>query len=280
MKKIFIAFLICLSMTAFSLDQKTHASNLTVISIPKSGSHLLFKAIHLISGLKPGWVGVELIDKYPYIPGITYPCKHFNQPLIELEKDLKNKSLKKILLVRDLRDITVSQTLNTASCEINNWLNSKEESLLSSRSFSDKMMYYISQNPNRSTSLIKMNKQVKLYNSLVNRYLRKNVLLVRFENLIGPQGGGSQVAQKKEIKKIADFIGVDLSSSQVEKIANQLYGTTEILFGIKENDQNSLEQAIFFKTSQIGCWKTFFNIHVHDKFNSELEKINKELGYF
>ena len=191
MKKIFIFFLLVFTTTLFSQNPKPKASNLTVVSIPKSGSHLLFKAIYLISGLKPGWVGVELMDKYPYIPGITYPCKHFNQPQIELEKDLKNKSLKKILLVRDLRDIAVSQTLNTAATEINSWLNSNEEKLLSSRTFSSKIMYYITQNPNRSTSLIKMNKQIKLYNSLTNRLIRKNVLLVRFENLVGPQGGGT-----------------------------------------------------------------------------------------
>lgn len=52
------------------------------------------------------------------------------------------------------------------------------------------------------------------------------VLTVRYEDLVGEQGGGSAEHQFETIGKIFNFIGVSLSDGQVAGIANSLYGGT------------------------------------------------------
>lgn len=52
----------------------------------------------------------------------------------------------------------------------------------------------------------------------------KDVLVVRFENLVGLQGGGSDLAQLVEIEKVSQWIGVQEANCKL--IANQLFGGT------------------------------------------------------
>lgn len=52
------------------------------------------------------------------------------------------------------------------------------------------------------------------------------VLTVRYEDLVGDQGGGSQETQIETIGKIFSFIGMSLSEMQIEEIAGSLYGGT------------------------------------------------------
>jgi len=64
---------------------------------------------------------------------------------------------------------------------------------------------------------------------------------VKFENLVGSKGGGSDAAQLLELKKIADHLGVKLTGKQAKNIIDNLYGQTST-----------------FREGQIGSWKRHF----------------------
>ena len=69
--------------------------------------------------------------------------------------------------------------------------------------------------------------------SLLDRYQRlsgwKNyhqMLTIKFENLLGVQGGGTDISQEREIQKICRFVGLKLNSKQVDHIKENIFGGT------------------------------------------------------
>lgn len=65
--------------------------------------------------------------------------------------------------------------------------------------------------------------------------------VVRFEDLVGPKGGGTLEAQIRTIKELEKHIGVKISGNP-EEIANKLFGGTAS-----------------FRQGQIGSWRKYFN---------------------
>ena len=68
-----------------------------------------------------------------------------------------------------------------------------------------------------------------------------DLLVVYFENLVGPKAGGSKEKQIDEIKRIANFLEVELSEEQVLSVADNIFGNTHS-----------------FRDPKIGRWKEFF----------------------
>jgi hypothetical protein len=79
-----------------------------------------------------------------------------------------------------------------------------------------------------------------------------DVCLVRFENLIGPLGGGSCEAQNTEIRKLAAYAGVQLDAGELEQIASAVYhrGSSTFRKGIIGDWRNQLtpEHRTAFKS--------------------------------
>lgn len=76
-----------------------------------------------------------------------------------------------------------------------------------------------------------------------------DLLFVYFENLVGPQAGGSQELQLAEIKKIADFLNIQLPPEHIEYVADNLWGGT-----------------FSFRDPKIGRWKDIFQPRHKDAF--------------
>ena len=53
---------------------------------------------------------------------------------------------------------------------------------------------------------------------------KENVLVIRFEDLIGEKGGGDSLAQVRVIENTADFLGVDVSREKITEIQDNLFG--------------------------------------------------------
>ncbi len=51
-----------------------------------------------------------------------------------------------------------------------------------------------------------------------------DTLVVRFEDLIGPSGGGEVDMQKRVIAQVAEFLGLTLANSEVDRLAATLWG--------------------------------------------------------
>ncbi len=79
------------------------------------------------------------------------------------------------------------------------------------------------------------------YKSYLSFMESKNCLTVRFENLVGSKGGGSDELQRAEIKKIAEHVGVTLDDVKIASIANDLFGGSST-----------------FREGKIDGWKKYF----------------------
>ena len=74
---------------------------------------------------------------------------------------------------------------------------------------------------------------------------------VKFENLVGPQGGGTKNSQLREIQMVARHLGIEISRVQAENISQQLFGGTTT-----------------FREGQIGTWKRYFTPKVKKIFKN------------
>lgn len=65
---------------------------------------------------------------------------------------------------------------------------------------------------------------------------------VRFEDLVGPQGGGSEPAQLLAVSRVARHLGITCSSDRVKKIARDIFG-----------------ESYTFRRGSINAWRTELN---------------------
>lgn len=83
---------------------------------------------------------------------------------------------------------------------------------------------------------------------------------VKFENLVGPQGGGNIEAQNNAIRQIADYVGcVDVD---VEKIAANLFGGTKV-----------------FRKGQVGSWKDELSAEMAAEVTNAIKPQILQMGY-
>ncbi len=89
-------------------------------------------------------------------------------------------------------------------------------------------------------------------------------MLVKFENLIGPKGGGSYEQQLKTIMKISQHLGIPLSLQKIQTVIADLFGGTWT-----------------FREGQIGGWKKYFTPEIKKAFKQDprLIQLLIDLGY-
>ncbi len=90
------------------------------------------------------------------------------------------------------------------------------------------------------------------------------VCTVKFENLVGHEGGGSDKAQQKELKKICKHIGLKLSKTQIKERSAGLFG--------KPGEKT-------FRSGQIGEWKKYFKDEHINAFKNHAGEILILTGY-
>lgn len=96
---------------------------------------------------------------------------------------------------------------------------------------------------------------------------RPDRLVVQFEDLVGPSGGGTLLGQKKAILRVAKILNVRLTREKFEFVLNNLFG-----------NQVGPESPTFRK-GQIGKWKETFKPHHIALFNERWGRYQLALGY-
>jgi hypothetical protein len=86
--------------------------------------------------------------------------------------------------------------------------------------------------------------------------------ITRFEDLVGPEGGGDKDVQLQEIMNIAGFLGLDLPIEKAESVAEESYGDTKT-----------------FRHGQIGAWKERFSKKIKQKYKRFYAETLIWLGY-
>ncbi len=251
-----------------------------VLTPQKTGTWLLFKCIEQLCDYKfqnlaylayPENDVDPLVESpeefYEHFLGICdnehFGFAHFERKDFEQIKWAIKKSphMKMIILIRDPRDVAISSL----------HYHIMEKHLLQGRDFPPDVENKV-KNMNREDQLEfvithVLNRNHALDNLMM--YCRGFVpLSVRFENLVGPDGGGFRSQQKKEIRRVARYIDVELTEDKLDQIA---FG----LFGGKSVDSKKGT----FRKGKIGQWKEYFTPRHKEIFKERYGKMLIELGY-
>lgn len=104
---------------------------------------------------------------------------------------------------------------------------------------------------------------IESYSQILQRSMgwtrSQNVLVVRFEDLVGSRGGGDDCAQLNIVKQIATFAECE---AEVAELAVALFGGTKV-----------------FRKGQIGSWREELSSGLADEINSVLEHEIVMMGY-
>jgi len=249
-----------------------------LITIPKSGSHMLIKAIHLLTGGISVW-HTRFPSFYCIPPQDGFLYTHLCLSP-QLERDYAQlPQLQKIVNIRDLRDVCVSIIPQIEKAP---WPGMTEEERLQFLSFSydEKLLFIINYEYDVEEVAKKAPNSLQVSVSKVAEQAVKMVsdprnLVCRYEDFVGVMGGGTQEAQLAELEKIAQFLRIPVSQVDLAVVASQLYGNEVNPFG-KEGFKHY--RSTFYQ-GKIGSWRTAFNDEHKVAFKAKLGSALIALGY-
>jgi sulfotransferase 6B1 len=245
--------LIIFWLTSGLFASSPRVPRILITSIPKCGTHLLARGLELLTkrplrNLSMMNLGPEPVenDKIPATPPDAIFLDHVPYSP-KAAQVLRKRKFKLLFIYRDPRDQIVSMAF---------WIMKKP-------------LYYtgyarLLKEPNALNVIIK--ELIKEIDKVYRRFLpwKNNNLCygVKFENLIGHQGGGSDQAQLRELHAIAQHIGLYLTPGLTQYFRRNLYGNT-----------------ITFREGKIGSWKRYFTAEHKRLFKEQAGNLLVELGY-
>lgn len=261
-----IVFCIC-CLSAISLSGVAQHDRFVVVTPPKAGTHLLIKAMEKLTG-KTGqsiFSSYELVFEEWKIKLAEAEKKHaFIQmhahPNPQQVDSLRRLGYKVIFLIRDPRDQAVSLFF---FIQQKHWslgaLNGDREPY-KSLSSDDKLDEIITGSRTGCSGVQK----------LFARYVPwawqgpDFVLTIRFEDLVGEEGGGTRQNQLDAVTKIAKFLRMPISAQAIEQRSQGLFG--------KPGEKT-------FRKGQIGEWRKYFKFRHRHEMVERFGDLMKEFGY-
>ncbi len=246
-----------------------------LFTVPKSGSHLLIKTLYYMTGFTPYW------HTDPPATKQLFQQSHFPYTHCCLSPRLlnyyANSSIKQIIGIRDLRDVAVSivyQIRKGLWPEFTHNPRKKEEFLR--LSFDEQLLFVIQQEyklaPPEILLQLEIQKVAKQAELLVQN---PSVFICRYEDLVGPQGGGTSESQKQLLQKIGLHIGLYFSPEQIEELSLCCYGNEYNPFG--HGDFSNYQST--FREGKIGSWRNSFKEVHKEAFKKKLGRALITLGY-
>jgi|GEM_PF-2242301 len=215
-----------------------------ILTIPKSGTHCIEKYIHLLHHIGRG-------------PPCRLRRSHFSESYLNLpEGHFDDPRVRKILLVRDLRDLFLSARRYILETE--HWLNSSvtlngweelpiEEQLIELFDYRRRPEHLLWSHNGR-TLPEQMKKTIDRARALI---ATPQTLLVHFEDLSGNNG---PKVQKETLCAINTFLNVRVNSRQMDFLQETLFG-------------NKLLKSDYFKTGKSGTWRQVWTDELKEQFS-------------
>lgn len=248
------------------------SSQILNISIPKSGTFLLMRTLELITHMKCH-VGLSTQIYTPPLQLLQESMQHCGFSCLHLvfnshyESFLKETGCRACFIVRDPRDLLVSQVYFMLKYSPDHG-RFNFDSLLSAligdndKSPQDILTHFLEVtldvlSPQEYISHIK-----RYYEGFLGWQNSETCYTTRFEDLVGPMGGGTIEQQRREVANIAKHIGADLNEEQVTDICSNIFGSTWS-----------------FREGKIGSWKTHFKEEHKQAFKTVAGDLLERLGY-
>lgn len=253
---------------------------------PKSGTHLLSDCVALMpkmvfsgrhfalsefvtgpvvqtsghdSGIYPALEGSRLERFLARCPQGMFVTAHaaFHPDLKDFTEEL---GFKQILLLRDPRDLVVSQAFYIKREPLHHHHRHYTEVL---KSDEERIMTCIRGFEAGVSNDIPLLSVSELFAGFVPWLDDASTLVVRFEDLIGSRGGGDIENQLASIRHIGEFIGRPLGHGQAERIAGKMYG----------------KGSLTFRKGQTGDWRNHFTEAHRRTFKETMGDMLIGLGY-
>lgn len=264
-----------------------------IATIPKSGTWMLEKCVSLLTGrqnalwkfvnqglLRSPSAPVNSMSIFTPSMSLFNKCTNFNTNefiiahlvyRLSYERMLKEKNFKMLFIIRDPRDQVVSRAyyakkhptvypgLQHLSIEelISGYIGVGSKS---TQNFDDLFTSHLTY-PQRPVYPA-ISHIVKFYRAFLPWAKSSISYTVKFEHLVGANGGGSLEQQLREIYTIGKHIGLAMTRKRTQEVADKLFG-----------------DSLTFREGKIGSWKTHFTQHQKDVFKKIAGKLLIELGY-
>lgn len=279
--------------------KSTGPRHLISISIPKAGTHLLYKCVRLLDSenkfIHPNREGLHqnLINKVralnknpppnhyrgPYhlptsgkLPNAVARMKKWKKPrsfwlhwpyTAESEERFAHYGKSNFFIYRDPRDQLVSMAFMVHKSRDGKKM-SIETLLLDLIDGKQRLYVPWAVEIQSAHPLMWELGVVKFYKLYLPWMQSPKFCVLKFEDLIGPNGGGAIEVQIAEIQKIAAHLGMKCSSEQALQVSRALFG-----------------QSWTFREGKIGSWKEHFTPEVKALFKATPGacQLLKDLGY-
>ena len=231
-------------------------------SIPKSGTHLLERALEHLPPLRnagrrtllaPKGVNASVLAVVGGISRGQFLNGHI--PFYpELDHVVRSKGIRMLLMTRDPRDVAVSL------CKYLQKIDQTHRS--------HPYMAALANDEARLTAAIEgVPGVVEPTGTVFRRYLPwaecDYCLLCRFEDLVGAQGGGSDDKQRETLAQIGEFLEIPLAPGDANRIAAQIFST----------------KSSTFNKGKIQAWRSVFTPEQAAQFASDNADILRRCGY-
>ncbi len=228
-----------------------------LLTVPKSGTHLIEKILKEFGYNKSG------------------PPHHIFYKVRLAFRNL-NPKVGYVAAIRDPRDVMISlvhfvdkifQYNLRDNFKYGGWTTRNKVLIrkwLNDTSFDQKLMHVINTNPlvGADFKWVLTDQLNEARRLLKIKPLPNNIILVRYEDLVGPKGGGSSKAQKEAIQKMANHLRVKLTDQKMQSILDNVWGGTKT-----------------FRKGTIGQWKEVFNAKHIQAFKNNWNACLLDLGY-
>lgn len=216
-------------------------------SLPKAGTHLIRRMIEAMPTMRPCYPTIysggakQILLAYRRLmklrPG-QYVSTHmpFNDEFAEL---IEKRGIRHVILIRDPRDVVLSFMRYVTYKDKTHRLH---EYMAALSDDDERLMHCI-----QGVDVVISGDHLYLHDVAEDfeRYSRwadqPGTLALRFEDLIGPKGGGSLASQTRSVRALIDFAGFTLSDEEVLTLANGSFG-----------------RGSTFNKGRIGSWCTAF----------------------
>jgi hypothetical protein len=266
MKRILSLFGLALLFSSSSLSAvirelpRPHPRKIVLITIPKSGTHLLQKAVRLITGqpvemLSFADVHALYKNEIELDPNDGIISWQHLFPQLDCIKEDKEHFIK-IINIRDPRDILVSQI--DWHLTMGMWASWTPQGYIQKFATlsQDEQLSEVINFPQNWYS-------VKRFAKKALEWMKEpDVFVCRFEDLVGPQGGGSRIRQEKVIRDLATHLGYSIEEEDIFYIADNIFG-----------------DSYSFRKGQIGRWHEFFKPKHVEEFKKTMGKLLIKLDY-
>jgi hypothetical protein len=240
-------------------------------SVPKSGTNLLTHSLSQFPMLRPSFEhvtmnsnrrdGVEELERKARRTGRgQYTSGHVfytgsNAEIVE------RHGLRQVLMVRDPRDVVTSHFHYVTE------KNTEHRLTAHYRSLPDDDARLMASIRGVSGEHTRDGDRLESIGEWMDAFLawraKPYVTVVRFEDLIGPQGGGDADRQREAIESVADHLDVSLSTAERDHVAENTFSTG----------------SSTFRKGLIGDWRNHFTPDHVSAFKREANEWLVELGY-